>query len=118
MGEHFSKRERAVLRNLAAEAHDHELQEALTDLYEEFCSWGGDGISAFDLNDKIHEFHNGISRELYKTYVLSDPELAVSIGIFRKIINLDDLDKDLREKLEPMVEGFERMSEAENNDAT
>jgi len=113
MSERFSKRERAALRNLAAEAHDHELQNALTDLYDEFCVWGGDGMSAFDLNDKIHEFHDGISRELYKTYVLSDPELAVTIGIFRKTINLDDIDKNLREKLKPMVEGFERMGEAE-----
>ena len=75
-------------------------------------------MCAFDLNDKIHEFHNGISRELYKTYVLFEPELAVVVGLFRKIINPDELDKGLREKLEPIVEGFERMSKAEKNGAT
>jgi hypothetical protein len=118
MDKRFSKRERSALRDLAVKAHDYELNEALTELYEDFCTWGGDGMSAFDLNDKIHEFHNGISRELYKTYVLSDPELAVAIGIHRKTINPDELDKDLREKLEPMIEGFERMSKVKTNDTT
>lgn len=118
MPERFSKRERAFLRELASEAHHYELGEALTNLYEEFCKWGGDGMSAFDLNEKIHEFHNGISRDLYKTYVLGNPEVAVAIGISRKTINPDQLDEGLREKIALIVDTFERLKKADENDAT
>lgn len=118
MLERFTKRERATLRELASEAHLSELNEALAGLYEEFCKWGANGMSAFDLNDKIHEFHDGNSRELYKTYVLGNPEVAVAIGISRKTINPGQLDEGLREKIAPIIEGLERMKKADENDAT
>jgi hypothetical protein len=118
MADRFTKRQRACLRKLASEAHCYELGEALAHLYAEFGKWGGDGMSAFDLNDKIHEFHDGISRDLYKTYVLSNPEMAVAIGIFRKAIDPDRLDAELRGKIAPIVESFERMKEPDENDAT
>ena len=118
MPERFTKRERATLRELASEAHLSELNEALASLYEEFCKWGGDGISAFDLNDKIHEFHDGDSRDLYKTYILGNTEVAVAIGISRKTINPSQLDEGLREKIAPIIEVFERMKKADENDTT
>lgn len=75
------------MRQLVTQVHELELEEALTELYEEFCTWGGKGMSAFDLCEKIHEFHDGISRELYKLYVLNSPEIAVAIGLSRRAID-------------------------------
>lgn len=89
------------MHQLAAEAHEQELEEALTELYDKFCTWGGKGMSAFDLNDKIHEFHDGISRELYKTYVMSLPEIAVAVGLSRRAINPSSVDEGLIKKLFP-----------------
>ncbi len=61
----FNRREKSELRALSAEAWAEELSEALLELYEDFGKWAEDSLSPFDLNDKIHEFHNGKSRELY-----------------------------------------------------
>lgn len=94
------------MRQLAAEAHEQELEEALTELYEEFCTWGDKGMSAFDLNDKIHKFHDGISRELYKTYVMSPPEIAFAVGLSRRAINPSSVDEGLVKKMFP--EGIEK----------
>lgn len=95
----FTKAEKRMLRELAAECHENELAEAMMGLYEEFQKWGGDGISVFDLNDRIHQFHDGISRELYKRYVLVDPALAVLYALEHGIIGDDRVDESIRKKL-------------------
>jgi hypothetical protein len=118
MTDRFTRRERAALRELAATAHERELETALTELYEKFGTWGGEGISAFELNDEIHKFHDGISRELYRYYVMNNPEVAVSIGIARGIVGLQELDEGLREKIAPMAEVFQSKGGADEKDAT
>jgi len=70
MTKSISKREFAILKKLAIEAHEAGLEGALMELLEKFMLWSGDGIDSFELSDRIHEFHDGISRELYKTYAL------------------------------------------------
>ena len=74
----LSKKQRRRLRQLAAKCHERELDNAMTELYEEFQKWGGDRISVFELNDKVHEFHDGVSRELYKRYVMINSEISVA----------------------------------------
>lgn len=106
----LTKAERAQLRSLVEEAWNQELTEKLTDLYEDFCRWGGDEISAFELTDRIHTFHDGAARELYKRYALCDSVAAVSSAIAAGIISKDDLDASLRKKLAREIELFENMS--------
>jgi hypothetical protein len=118
MPDRFTKRERAALRDLAAAAYQQELEDALTDLYDAFHTWGRKGMSAFELNEKIHDFHNGLSRELYRIYVMNNPELAVTLGIARGTISLDELEEALREKLRPLSESVERIDRPGNDGAT
>lgn len=99
MSMEFTKAEKRMLRELAAECHESELDEAMTELYEEFQKWGGDRISVFDLNDRIHQFHDGISRELYKRYVLLDPALSVRYALESGIIDGSHVDESIRKKL-------------------
>ena len=106
MSKRFNRREVAALRIHVAEAHEYELREALEELFEEFLKWLDKGMNTFDLNDKVHQFHDGISRDLYKTYVLSDTELAAAIGLHKKAIDPDHIDEDILRKLEPIVQGF------------
>jgi hypothetical protein len=104
----ITKSERAHLRSLAEEAWNEELSSALLELYEEFGKWGGDGISAFELSDKIHEFHDGISRELYKRYSL-DPQVAVSRAVALGIVDEEALGQPLAGKLSRMIDSFRKM---------
>jgi len=91
----FSKKQKHHLRVLAEECHQYELEEAMEELYEDFQKWGSKGISVFDLNDRLHEFHDGISRELYKRYVMLNPEFGVAYALNNGFLSEDEVGKDL-----------------------
>ena len=107
MHERFSKFEKRRLRELAAEAHESALSKALEELYEEFLKWADDGLSTFDLNEEIHKFHDGLSRDLYRTYVLNDPALAVAIGLSQNALGEGQIGPDLFDKLRPLRDALE-----------
>jgi len=102
----FTKSERALLRRLAAEAWNVELSQHLTALLEQFNIWTNSGMNAFELSDKIHEFHNGIARELYGRYTNLDPSIVVSRAIAVGILGKEVLDESLANKLAPEIKYF------------
>jgi hypothetical protein len=101
----FNSRDKSELRSLAGEAWAEELNQALLELYEEFGRWAEDSLSPFDLNKKIHEFHNGISRELFNRYS-AVPEIEVARAIARGYIAEESVSDSLLEKLRPSIEFF------------
>ena len=102
----ITKSERALLRRLVTEAWNAELHDALTDLFEDFGFWADDGMSSFELSDKIHEFHNGIARELYGQYTNLDPSITVSRAVAFGFIDEAALGEALLRKLAPSIESF------------
>ncbi len=105
----FSKSERAQLRKLAGTAWEAELCAALKELRGDFQRWEAKFINAFELTDKIHEFHNGISRELYKRYTALKPIEAVGIAVAKGVIDEDALTPQLLEKLATSIEVYRRL---------
>jgi hypothetical protein len=91
----LTKRHRSRLRELASRAHARALAQALSTLREELERWGGDENMAFELNDVVHTFHNGISRELYSKYVTAPPELAVFDALRNGVLRPDEVDAEL-----------------------
>lgn len=55
-------------------------------LQHEFSRWTSGAIDVFALNEKIHEFHQGISRELYSRYTVMDAAFAVASSLRRGVI--------------------------------
>lgn len=108
----LTRKETAVLRQLAQEAWEQELSDALEALFEDFCRWTDHGMSAFDLTDRIHEFHQGLARDLYKRYTLLPPRAAVAYAIARGALGDACLEAELLAKLAPEIEAF-RDQEAE-----
>ena len=104
MAAEYTRKEKPILRQLASEAWESELTIVLEDLFENFCTWADKGISAFDLSDQIHEFHNGVSRELYKRYTALPPEIAVARAVVLGIFSEESIDSSLLEKLRPLIE--------------
>lgn len=102
----LNSKQRAALRQLAGEAWERELTEALEALFETFCKWADKGMSAFELTDRIHAFHHGVARELYKHYTGVKPDTAVAVAIARGVLDEAVLDGELRGKLEPLIEAF------------
>ncbi|SFN37501.1 hypothetical protein [Dokdonella immobilis] len=108
----LSKSERARLRSLAEQAWEAELDKALTDLFEDFRSWSNSEMSGFDLSDRIHQFHQGISRELYSRYTALGPELLVSRAVALGFLDASTLGERLAEKLAPRIESFRSLGDA------
>lgn len=57
-----------ILRDLYWSAHDEELRRALAALASDFEAWKAGGISSDELSDRIHRFHDGVSREIFNRY--------------------------------------------------
>jgi hydroxypyruvate isomerase len=64
----FTKRQMKELRRLADEAYRRELDAALREVAAAFGEWEAGKLSGFALSDRIHEFHNGIARDLWHNY--------------------------------------------------
>lgn len=109
----LSKSEIADLREWANEAWESELHDALEGLFEDFCRWADDGYSSSELSERIHEFHDGISRELYKRYTGLSPHVAVARAIAVGVIDESTLSSSLQEKLADEIEAQRRINDAD-----
>lgn len=106
---YFSKNEKRELRKLAGVAYERELAKALEGLYARFLEWKKEDIDPFELNEHIHRFHNGISRDLWKMYDCRDNHIIVAQAIRNKIIAREEASSTILEKLESLIESFKNL---------
>ena len=71
MRREHSKRIKKLRSEWLGEAYERELRRELTKLDASFEAWRQGEIDSWDLCDRIHKFHNGASRELYKQYTMA-----------------------------------------------
>jgi len=102
----MTKRQQRMLRELAALAHERALGSALKSLREEFERWERQEIDAFQLNDRIHEFHNRTGRKIYLFHVGTDPQLVVARAIVDKILTREEVGDELMGELDRTIETF------------
>jgi hypothetical protein len=94
----YSKSIQKQLRKLVGEAHKQQLDTALSALHKEFERWEKNEINCFELNNLIHEFHDGISRDLYKQYIMaanSSHGYLVKLALENNILNPEDISEDV-----------------------
>jgi hypothetical protein len=74
------KQKRQKLRELAGQAWEEELRQALTPLAEAFERWKARAASSFEISDLIHEIHQGPSRTIWsgRARVMDLPPSATS----------------------------------------
>jgi hypothetical protein len=85
----LSRKTRKKLRELCKIAYTRELNHHIEQLGQKFDEWRNNDIDCWDLNDLIHEFHDGTSRDLYKVYHYTKNEVylvarAVQLGFLQK----------------------------------
>jgi hypothetical protein len=112
MTDKLSKRETATLRELANEAWDAELHDELEVLFEDFCRWADNGYSSMEMVERIHQFHQGPNRELYKRYAGMPAVCAVARGIAIGVIDESALPDVLLAKLQDEIEAQRRLNDA------
>ncbi len=93
-----------VLREYYWRAHDEELRRALAGLASDFDAWKVDGISNEELSERIHKFHDGVSREIFNRYDGKMLEVTVARAIVKGILERSQIPGDLQEHLGRSIE--------------
>ena len=100
----YNKPTRKRLRALANIAHERELDRELAKLREQFDEWQAQKIDAFDLNDRIHQFHQKTAREIWKMYSnTGDEDMLVARALKLGFLTEDEVGGELIEQLGPMI---------------
>ena len=94
----WTKKQRRELREIQGLTWERELEDALHELRSDFEAWAEKKeISAVELSDRIHKFHNGRSRELYKMYSGSLDSFWIGPVVARGVIDESELSEELRD---------------------
>ena len=108
MQNQYSKAIRKKFRELAAKAYERELDQHLAMLNQRFDEWRQKKMSGFELNDLIHEFHQGASRELWKTYNYLDADMAVSRAVGKGILKKEEVPEELLNLISRQLDFLEK----------
>jgi hypothetical protein len=96
----YPKSAKRSLRELAWMAYEQEMRSALRQLGESFDAWRAGQIDIWELDQRIHKYHNGPARELYNQYNESRVDMLVAYAIVRGIIRQDRVPAELGPYLE------------------
>ena len=108
----MSKQLNKQLRLIIGQAYETELERELDALKAEFRRWRSQEIDAFELEARIHRFHNGPARKLWSTYVEGPTSMLsfnVAGAIVRGIVPREDVPTEVLLELEPAIESFQRV---------
>ena len=83
------------VREWAGIAHDRDLRKALGELRDQFDLWEGGEIDSFELNERVHRFHEDTSREIWKRYATTHLEPAVASAVAAGVLHREELPSDL-----------------------
>jgi hypothetical protein len=85
-------------------AYERELAQELSQLEGQFGVWREGKIDSFQLSNIIHEFHNGVSRDLYKQYMNVSPHLMVAYAFVEGILSEEEIQPEVLKKLAQAIE--------------
>jgi hypothetical protein len=96
-----------ALRRLSAVAHEEELQRALLPVATAFEEWRAGQLSSGELTERIHDFHQGPARELFKRYHSGPPEYAVARAIVVGVLDRKAVPAEVLEHCKGAIELLE-----------
>ena len=108
-----SKRMKQMLRQHASRAWEAEMKAALQALAVKFDQWDNGGMSSSDLNDAIHQYHDGVGREIWKRFATNKPEIPLAHAVAAGFVTEESLPAEILEHIESMVEFFQEQKQDE-----
>ena len=87
----LTRADKKKVRQLAGIAWERELRSELLGIAAAINEMENGLLSPFDVNDRIHKFHDGASRDLYKQYSQSLPWSGVCHAYIDGVLTDDDL---------------------------
>ena len=112
----YPKHIKRLIREYAGQAYEIELGLALGELEQQFALWRAGQISAGELSDRIHVFHQGPSRELWGRYNARIDDMLVAHAIVTGLLPRETIPAELLEALQPTIAFYERKLVAEEQD--
>jgi hypothetical protein len=103
-------------RELVGKAHDRELNLYLSELGKDFEEWRDGKISSIELSDRIHEFHDGSARAVYKTYTTLKRDQLVARAVGIGLLSEDEVSSEIKERLEGAIDYFREYYEIDEDD--
>lgn len=101
------KRIKREVREWAGIAHDRDLSRALTELRAQFDLWERGDIDALELNERVHRFNEGTSREIWKRYATTHLEPAVASAVVAGVLRREELPSELLKHINGLIEFYE-----------
>lgn len=92
----LTKKQKKHIRDMTGMAYEREMTAALEMLLAAFQEWKQGAMTVFDLDEKIHQYHNGTSRDLYKQYATGHPDMAILLALARGALKIEELNDDCR----------------------
>lgn len=87
-------------------AYTRELGAELSKVEEDFARWRRGEIDPFELSDRIHRFHDGISRDLYVTYRDLPPHHSVARAVAYGILERAEIPPEILAALGSAIEFY------------
>jgi hypothetical protein len=93
------------INKLVKKAHQKQLEKELSKLAKNFTEWQKKGIDCFELIDKIHDFHDGTARDIWKRYrYMKDKLYLIAIAVVEGHLSETEISNELMQKLEPIIQ--------------
>ena len=91
----FSKSEKKRLRELAALAYKRDVSNSLSKLAAKFDEWKSGAVTALQLNEALHEYDRGESRDLWSRYDSNQFDIQVASAIVRGLLTDAEVGKEI-----------------------
>jgi hypothetical protein len=102
----YPKPIKRLIREYAALAYEAELGQALGELEQQFVAWRSGQISAFELSEHIHTFHQGPARQLWSRYNARINDTLVAHAIVTGLLPRETIPAELLEALQPLLDFY------------
>jgi hypothetical protein len=103
----LSKKLKSQIREHANRAWEAEMRAALGSLSAKFEEWRAGTMSTADLDAAIHEYHNGIAREIWNRFSTNDKRIALAHAVAVGLIAKDSLPVEVVEQIKVATAYFE-----------
>ena len=117
----FNKSEKRFIRELAALAWERQLRSELAHLGDSIGKMIDNQMSPHDVNDLVHEFHNGISRDLFNRFSSKTPWLAVCRAHYDCVLTDGDIagaSEKIRHGIDEFTETFRTINQIDAEPAS
>jgi len=105
----YSKSIKRLLRELASDAYERELERELEKLESCFTEWRTGKIDSWELSHRIHLYETGASRDLYNKYNEGQNDFNVAYAIVTGILDEVDVPGRLIEAIQKHISFYESM---------